>query len=500
MHHCFAAVDMGATSGRVLLGRFGPDGHLTLEELARSRHASLPRRGALHWDFPTLTRCMVQGLASADHHCRANGAQLEGIGVDTWGVDYGLLDAAGNLAAPPRHYRDTRTVGIPERVHERISAAALYERSGIQEQDFNTLFQLVAEETPWEQVTHLLLMPDLLTHVLTGTHQTELTNASTTGLLDVRERSWSGETLELLQTTWGVPASNVLSPLVAPGTVLGPVDHDELRTAASVVAVGSHDTASAVAAVPSDGEDFAYISSGTWSLVGLELPHPVLSETSRDANFTNELGVDGTVRYLKNVMGLWVLNECLRSWREEGRGDGSVGLQPLLAAASSIPALSCGVVDVNDPALLRPGDMPGRLTALLTATGQPPLHSPVELVRCVLDSLALAYRSTLRQACELTGRTVNTVHIVGGGSQNELLCILTASATGLPVVAGPVEATAIGNLLVQARALGAVHGTLHDLRAIVKASFTLKTYRPEDLDLTETDWDEAAEKLHVAHV
>ncbi|HSN43427.1 MAG TPA: FGGY-family carbohydrate kinase, partial [Propionibacteriaceae bacterium] len=338
----------------------------------------------------------------------------------------------------------------------------------------------------------LLLMPDLISHYLTGRSVAEVTMASTTGLLDARTRRWSPETIDDLTRLYGLPLGRVLPDLVEPGTVLGPVDRSVVDSAAQVVAVGGHDTASAIVSVPATGGDFAYISSGTWSLVGLELDEPVLTADSSRANFTNELGVDDTVRYLKNVMGLWVLTESMRAWSDAGS---DATLAGLLAEAAHLPPLVT-VVDMADQRLIPPGDMPSRLAAMAAETGQPVPETPGEFTRCILDSLALAYRSAIADACRLAGRRVEVVHVVGGGSQNALLCRLTAEAVGLPVVAGPAEGTALGNLLVQARALGVLSGDLTELRRVAAESSSLLTYVPGGLGLPQTRWDEAHRRIH----
>ncbi|HEX8866606.1 MAG TPA: FGGY-family carbohydrate kinase, partial [Lentzea sp.] len=341
----------------------------------------------------------------------------------------------------PVHYRDSRTDGItpPE---------GLYEVNGLQFQPFNTMFQLMAEPL-LPQASQLLLIPDLLSYWLTGERGAEYTNATTTGLIDIRTGQWSPE------LTSGLPP-NLLPQLRHPGDPAGTYD------GVPVTAVGSHDTASAVVAVPAENERFAYISCGTWSLVGVELDSPVLTPESQAANFTNEGGVDGTIRYLRNVMGLWLLQECLRHWDTD--------LEPLLREAEHARGL---LFDPNDPVFLPPGDMPARIQQWCGTTMTRP-----EVVRSILDSLALAHADAIEDAQRLSGKEVETVHIVGGGSHNELLCQLTADACGLPVVAGPAEATALGNVLVQARAAGAVHGTLADLRKLVRQSQPPRRYLP----------------------
>jgi rhamnulokinase len=406
-------------------------------------------------------------------------------------VDYGLLDADGVLLGAPRSYRDPRILGAAERVYERVSPREHYAVNGLQHLPFTTEFQLAAasDDAAWASARGLLLIPDLITCWLTGRQVAEVTNASTTGLLDVRSRAWSSELLGRLGAELPALAGlkDVLPDLVEPGTVVGPLlaalaDETGLGDV-PVVAVASHDTASAVAAIPLGarpgsepvpGGVPAYVSSGTWSLVGLELDAPVLTEASQEANFTNELGLDGTVRYLRNVMGLWVLDECLREWERAGEPEDIVAL---LAAAAEEPGGRC-IVDVDDDAFLAPGDMPRRFCAAAEAAGQEVPATRPALARAVLDSLAAAYARVVSQAGELAGASVTAVHIAGGGVRNELLCRLTAEATGLPVVAGPVEAAALGNVLVQARAVGALHGGLDALRDVVVASTELIAYQP----------------------
>jgi sugar (pentulose or hexulose) kinase len=453
--NAFAAVDLGASSGRVMVGRVG-DGAVSLTAVNRFANEPVRLGATLHTDVLALYRGVLEGLRLA--------GPVDGIGIDSWAVDYGLLDATGALLGNPVHYRDARTDGVPERVAALVGEDKLYALTGLQKMPFNTIYQLVAAAgTPQlEAARRLLLIPDLLAYWLTGEVGAEFTNASTTQLLDLRAGGWAGE----LMTSLGI-RPGLFPPLRAPGTVIGPVLPEIGIGTPDVIAVGSHDTASAVVGVPAAGPDFAYISCGTWSLVGVELDAPVLTEASRLANFTNEGGVDGTVRYLRNVMGLWPLQECLREW-------GSPDLEALLREAAEVPAFRA-VVDLDDPVFLAPGDMVGRLTA---ASGGGAFSSPAEVVRCIMDSLALAHRRAVRQAQELSGRHVDAVHIVGGGARNELLCRLTADACGLPVLAGPVEATALGNVLVQARAAGAIGGGLQELRAVLRSTRQIVRYDP----------------------
>ena len=464
-----AAVDLGATSGRVILGHLDR-GALRLEEVARFPNAPVRTPDGLHWSITELHREVVAGLAEAVRRA----PELVSIGIDSWAVDYALL-REGRMLGEPYSYRDERTLPAVEVVHERVSAAELYARNGLQHLPFNTLFQLTADRLAGalDRADSFLLIPDLLAFRLTGRSVAERTNASTTGLVEVTTGRWDTALMERLD----IPA-HLARGLVDPGTVLGPLLPGALggteATDAVVTTVGSHDTASAVVAVPSTDREIAYISCGTWSLVGVELDRPVVTEAAREAGFSNEGGVDGRVRFLHNVMGLWLLGESVREW--EGSGE-RVDLDALLAAAEAVGG-EVPVFDADDPVFLAPGGMPDRIAAWFTDRGIRPPASHAELTRSILVSLAHAYAATIRRASELSGVPVRTVHLVGGGARNALLCRLTAEATGLPVVAGPVEATAIGNVLVQARAHGLVTGDLEALRALVARSFPVSRSEP----------------------
>jgi rhamnulokinase len=464
----FAAVDLGASSGRVILARF--DGSaVELREVHRFENRPVTVRGTLHWDVLALWAGVLDGLRIA-----GQGAPLSGIGVDSWAVDYALLDADGALLGNPVHYRDARTDGVADAVDALVPADELYAVTGAQRLPFNTVYQLVAarESAAMRQAAAALMIPDLFDYWLTGERTGEMTNASTTGLFDVRGREWSTVLAKLL----GLRAE-LLPPVREPGERIGTLLPDvaaECRlTRVPVWTVGSHDTASAVLGVPARDERFAYISCGTWSLVGVELTAPVTSPAARSANFSNELGVDGTVRFLRNVMGLWLLQESVRTWERSGV---RVDLPALLTAAAGMRG-GRSVVDPDRPQFLPPGDMPTRLQDECRRTGQPVPETPAAITRCILDSLAAAYRRTVREAADLSGTAVEVVHLVGGGAQNALLCQLTADACGLPVVAGPVEAAAYGNVLVQARAAGVVSGGRADLRALLRDTETV-TYHP----------------------
>jgi rhamnulokinase len=466
-----AAVDLGASSGRVVVGRVGPK-ELQLREVHRFPNEPVALPDGLHWDVLRLYREILDGLRAAS---RGDDPPLS-IGIDSWGVDFGLLDGDGVLVANPWHYRDGRHAAGTELVHARARQASLYMRTGIQFLPFNTLYQLAALEgtEAFARARTMLLMPDLIGYWLTGEAAAEETNASTTGLLDAATRTWPDDLIETLGFARG------LFPMLRrPGALLGPIrpevaEETGLPAATSVAHVGSHDTASAVVGVPAGGPRFAYVACGTWSLVGVELEEPVLTEASRAANFTNEAGVDGRVRYLRNVMGLWLLQETMRTWERAGSPE---ELGRLLQLAAALPA-GGPVIDPDEPVFLPPGDMPVRIEDACLRGGLRPPQSRAAVVRCILDSLAAAYARAVADASRLSGISVSTVHLVGGGSQNELLCQLTADACGLPVVAGPVEATAVGNVLVQARARGLVDGDLESLRALVRATHELRRYEP----------------------
>jgi rhamnulokinase len=463
-----AAADLGASAGRVMVGRVR-SGVLELHEAHRFPNTPVLAGGTLHWDILSLYRGVLDGLRAATET-----GELASAGIDSWGVDYGLLDARGALLGNPVHYRDRRTDGAVERVLARIPAGELYAATGIQQLAINTICQLTAAaDTPQLQAAAtLLLIPDLLGYWLTGSAGAEITNASTTQLLDVTARGWATSLIGRA----GI-APGIFPPLRQPGDLVGEVLPDvaadaRLPAGLPVVAVGSHDTASAVAGVPAQGENFAFISCGTWSLVGMELSAPVLTEASRLANFSNETGIDGTVRYLRNVAGLWLLQESLRTWSD-------ADLDVLLAQAARLPALRC-VINADDRALLASGDMPARIAAACEAAGEPVPAGRAHVVRCIMDSLALAHRRAIISVQELSGRHADTIHLVGGGARNDLLCQLTADACELPVIAGPVEASAVGNILVQARALGVAPAGLDEMRALVRASLPLRRFEPGD--------------------
>jgi len=467
----FAAVDLGASSGRVIVAEVSPTS-LELVELHRFANRPVALPDGLHWDILGLYREVLTGLAQA----AGLPAGLRGIGIDSWGVDYGLLDKEGALLGTPYHYRDERTVRAVAAVDKAIAPAALYARTGIQFMPINTIYQLTADRDSGrlDLAVTFLMIPDLLGYWLTGVIASEVTNASTTGLLDAHSRSWAPDLVAELD----LPPGIFSSPRQA-GEVVGPLRpavqaETGIAEISLVSLVGSHDTASAVVGIPTAGDRFAYIACGTWSLVGVELEQPVVSDASRLANFTNEVGVDGRVRYLRNVMGLWLLQESMRTWEREGYPP---DLEGLIEAAALVPA-GGPVVDPDAPMFLTPGDMPARIREICRQNDLRMPQTRPEMVRCILDSLAAAYARALSDAVRLSGRPVEVIHLVGGGARNVLLCQLTADACQLPVVAGPVEATAIGNVLVQARAAGVLQGDLEELRSLVRTTQEPRRFEP----------------------
>lgn len=461
-----AAVDLGATSGRVVLGAVEA-GRVRTEVVARFSNRPVATPDGLHWDIHGLFAELTNGIAAA----RRLAPDLATVGIDSWGVDYGLV-RRGRLIGTPYHYRDQRVNSVVDSVHAIVTPEELFRRNGLQHLAFTTLYQLVADQSWIDIADTMLLIPDLIGYWLTGVAHAERTNASTTGVLNIATRAWDLEICERLNIPVGL-----LPPVVEPGVTVGstlPYLTGILGGDIPVVTVGSHDTASAVLAVPMDPDSAAYVSCGTWGLVGVETERPILTDDARLANFTNEAGVDGRNRFLHNVMGLWLLNESLRTW---GMDTDLGGIDRLLTAASEVDA-PVAVFDPNDPRLLPPGDIPSRVEALCQERGLMMASGRPEMVRSILESLAHAFAEAVRTAAALSGKAVTTVHVVGGGALNELLCQLTADRCGLPVVAGPIEATAIGNVLVQARACGMLSGGVDALRAVVADSVVPRTYQP----------------------
>ena len=467
----YAAIDLGAASGRVVLGQVD-DRRVVLEEVHRFPTVAVTTLDGVLWDILGLWRGVLDGLGRV-----GPGVELRGLGVDGWGVDYGLLDRQGRLLANPHSYRDPRTRGLAEQALAVLPADELYRLTGVQVQPINTLFQLLAARrtTALDAARSLVFIPDLVAYWLTGEQVVEATVASTSQLYDAAAGDWAWPVID----RFDLPAA-LFGPVVEPGAARGSLLAQVAEAAGAaamagvgVTAVASHDTASAVVAVPAEDCSFAYISSGTWSLVGVETSGPVRTEAARAAGLTNERGINGSNRLLRNMTGLWLLQECRRVWSLEGDGR---GYQELVAAAAASPAFG-PLLDPDDAAFMGPGDMPSAIRRFCAGTGQRPPGDPGAMVRCILESLACACRRVLDQLEAVTGRRIDVVHLVGGGASNRLLCQLTADAAGRPVLAGPVEATSFGNILVQAFGTDA---STADLREMVRRSTVVQRYQPRD--------------------
>jgi len=468
------AIDIGAESGRVMAVTF--DGQrLHTEEVYRFPNVPVRVRGTLHWDVLRLWNDVQSGIGKATAR-----VPVDAIGLDTWGVDFALLDQRGQLLCNPVHYRDARTEGLTDYVFERIPRAEVFAQTGIQILSFNTLYQLVSlarhQDPALAIAARFVTVPDLLHYWLAGAPVNEYTNSTTTQCYDVPNGRWAVDLLEHL----GIP-TRIFLAASQPGHILG-----KSAEGIPVVLTPHHDTACAVVGVPMMGEQAAYLSSGTWSLFGLELPKPVVNAEALAANVTNEGGYGGTIRLLKNIMGLWIIQEMRRAWAATGQEYTYEQLAEQAAVAEPFAAM----IDPDDAAFLPPGDMPARIRDFCTRTGQTPPSSVGASARCIFESLALKYRYTLDQLKGLTGRTVETLHIVGGGVQNTLLCQMTANAVGIPAIAGPSEATALGNGTVQLIALGEL-ATVAEARTLIRDSVALVTYAPQD----PTDWQAAYDRF-----
>jgi rhamnulokinase len=480
-----AAVDLGASSGRVAVATFDA-GRADLHEVHRFPNIPVRVSGVLRWDILSLYAGILSGLRKAGHERPT----LDAVGVDSWAVDYGLLDADGQLLGNPVHYRDSRTTAIVTHLLDRIGARQVYAATGIQLQPFNTIFQLLAERNAaqFAAARHALLIPDLINYWLSGSLGTELTNASTTGLIDARTRTWADTFARRLEAP-----INLFPPLREPGMVIGkllsePQSGAALAAAPHVVTVPSHDTAAAVAGVPADTAHFAYVCTGTWALVGVELTEPIITPAAAEANFTNELGGDGTIRFLRNVTGFWLLQECIRDWQAAGT---DFDIAALTDAAARLPAARA-IIDVQDPGFLAPGDMPRRIAEACLRTSGITLTNAADITRCVLDSMALAVRQAVHDAIRLSDHRVDVVHVVGGGVSNTLFCQLVADACQLPVLAGPSEAASWGNAVFQARALGILDGSLPHARALIRRSQPPIQFGPSG---DERTWERAADMV-----
>jgi rhamnulokinase len=453
----YLGFDLGAESGRAMLGRL-TDGRLEVKELHRFPNTPIQDNGGLYWDTPRLWREIQRGIQIGAEECKG---KLDGVGIDAWGVDYGLLDADGQLVERPRHYRDARTHGVMEQLFERIPRDEVFAQTGVQFMQLNTLYQLYAMKLAASpalcSARTLLNIPDLFNYWLTGVAKSETTIASTTQFFDPRRMQWATGLLDRLDLPVGI-----LCPLVEPGTLLGKMLEPPH---APVYATAGHDTAAAVAAVPAgDRKDWCYLSSGTWSLMGVELDAPVMESRCLRLNYTNEVGAGGKIRLLKNIAGLWLLQECRRAWMLEGIEYTYAELTRMAGEASPFAAI------IDPDAFGEPGDMPGRIAQYCRNSGQQPPRSHAEYVRVVLESLALRYREVLEDLQGLGDRNIETIHIVGGGARNALLNQFVADCTQRRVVAGPYEAAGIGNILIQAMGAGEV-ATLDELRAVVRRSF-----------------------------
>lgn len=479
----FVAFDVGAESGRCMLGAF--DGRrVELRELVRFPNGPVRVGGRMHWDVLHLFEQIKDGLRRGARE----GQRVAGIGLDTWGVDFALLDRRDALISNPYHYRDRRTDGMMAEAFRRVARDEIFAATGIQFMPINTLFQLLAMvvtgDPALDAAESFLMIPDLFNFWLTGQKACEFTDATTTQCYDPRARDWAWALLARM----AIP-SRIFPSVIPPASVLGPLQRDVAEEvglpAVPVIAPACHDTAAAVAAVPAGEPGFAYISSGTWSLVGVEGAQPVLTPVALRHNFTNEGGVGGTFRLLKNVMGLWLMQECRRRWEREG----PVDYEDLLRLAAGAPPFG-PVIDPDHERFLRPPDMPAEIRRACEEAGQAAPEDRGAIVRCVLESLALKYRWVVSRLEEVADRTIGALHVVGGGSQNALLCQLTADATGRVVHAGPVESSAMGNVLVQAMALGHL-ASVEEVRAVVRASSRIATYEPRPDDR----WEEAFARL-----
>lgn len=475
------AFDFGASSGRAMLAVF--DGTvIRMEEIHRFSNDPVMVGQTLHWDILRLLHEVKRSISIA-----AARGRVDCIGIDTWAVDFGLLDANGRLMQNPVHYRDRRTDGMLEELLTRIPKAELYAKTGIQFMQINTICQLYAltKQDPelLERAHKLLMIPDLISYFLTGEQRCEYTNASTTQLLDAVSKQWDVSLMQRL----GIPA-RILCDIVQPASVYGrlsPELCDELGVPpCEVIAVASHDTASAVAAVPATLQDFVYISCGTWSLMGTELEAPLMDEKALGYNFTNEGGVNGTIRYLKNIMGLWLIQESRRAWQREGQEYSYADLERLALCARPFACF----IDPDDPSFLAPGNIPERVREYCRRTGQAVPQSVGEVMRCIYESLALKYRVVLEQLSDCTGKAYSKIHVVGGGTKDGLLCRMTAAACNMPVLAGPKEATVLGNISVQLMAAGRLTG-LSQAREVIAQSEETTLHLPEDAAAWETAYE-----------
>lgn len=481
----YIAVDLGAESGRVILGSVS-DSKMAMEEIHRFDNKPIEQFGSLRWDFNNLIKEIKSGIEKA---AKAQTSQIWGIGIDSWGVDFGLLDADGKLIENPFCYRDSRTDNMMEKAFELMKKRDIYENTGLQFMQFNTLYQLLAMHQAGSialaKAVDLLFIADLVAYHLCEKKFAEFSLASTSQLMDTRDGKWS----EAIFKNLSLPIS-IMPKIIKPGKVIGQLTAKigtQLKCGSvPVIAVASHDTASAIAAVPAENNNWAYLSCGTWSLIGVEIPEPIINDKTFDYEFTNEGGVENTICMLKNIMGLWLLQECKRQWLKEGTDLSYEKITDLASKAKPFAAY----IEPDCSDFLSPGEMPKRINNYLSSNGLEPIEDKGQLIRAILESLAIKIRQTIDKIEDITNKNIDCVHMLGGGIQNELLCQFIANATGKKIIAGPIEATAAGNILMQAKATRQIQ-SLNQIREIVRNSFELKEYLPEDTDL----WQQQYEKV-----
>jgi len=479
----FIAFDLGATSGRAIAGTLA-DGEITMEEISRFSNSIIPVGDHFHWNLLGIYNILKNSLKICAQEGRF---QPESIGIDTWGVDFGLLAKDGSLLGEPYAYRDPHTNGILDEYFKLVPREKVYDLTGIQFMQFNSLFQLFAMKrngsSLLESAQDLLFLPDLLNYLFTGVKKAEFTIASTSQMLNPKTMNWAKELFDV----FGTPVS-LMQELVLPGTIVGTLTDAIAKETGigkiPVVAVGAHDTASAIASVPAEGDNWAYLSSGTWSLMGIETRKPLINKETEAMNFTNEGGVEGTFRFLKNITGMWLLEQCRKEWEQE-----NWSYEQLVEMAKAEKPFLC-FVDPDAPDFMNPENMPEAISALCSRTGQKAPETAGQFVRCIYESLALKYRYVIELLKKVSPHPIEKLHVIGGGAKNAYLCQFTADAIGMPVVAGPAEGTAMGNLLVQAMAMGHL-SSLADIRKIVRNSVETETYLPQNT----AEWNKAYERF-----
>ena len=476
----FLAFDIGATSGRSILGTL-ENGRLQIKELTRFPNQMLQIGDHFHWNIYSLFEHMKAGLVAA----KCEDVEISSIGIDTWGVDFALLAEDGTILGAPYAYRDPHTIGVPDKFFAIVPREKVYDLTGIQVMNFNSLYQLFAlkqaNNSLLEATSEILFMPDALSYLLTGNKVVEYTIASTSQILNPRTKQFDSQLIKAA----GVSPS-ILGEIVMPGHLIGTVRNDIAEESelgeVKVIAVAGHDTASAVAAVPAENERFAYLSSGTWSLMGIEVKVPIINKETFELNFTNEGGIEGTTRFLKNITGMWLLEQCLKEWKKEGI---TYAYEKLVHMAESVPAFQ-SLIDPDHISFANPACMTKAITDYCVTTGQKAPENHAEFVRCIFESLSLKYRYVLGKINKLAPFSIEKLHVIGGGSKNPLLNQWTANAIGIPVVAGPSEATAIGNIMIQAKAAGCVD-SLEEMRKIIRYSIPMEEFSPEN----KGEWENA---------